>query len=80
MDLPLLDLLPKTHIAFSSVFTSAAVDSFCAGIPVINYLDCHDLNYSSMRGFVGIKYVSTTEPMFLHSIMTFLKSSDEFFK
>ena len=30
---------------------------------VINYLDCHDLNYSSMRGFVGIKYVSTTEQL-----------------
>ena len=61
MDLPLSELLPMTHVAISSVFTSAALDIFCAGIPVINYLDPYYLNYSSMRGFDGTNYVSSAE-------------------
>jgi surface carbohydrate biosynthesis protein (TIGR04326 family) len=61
MDVPLSELIPMTHVAFSSVFTSAALDIFCAGIPVINYLDPYDLNFSSIRGFDGANYVSSTE-------------------
>ena len=63
MDLPLLELLPMTKLAFSSVFTSAALDIFCAGVPVINYLDCYNLNFSSMRGIDGTKYISTSDQL-----------------
>ena len=48
-----------TDFAFSSVFTSAELDAYCSGIPVINYLDPYDLNFSNLRGIEGTKFVCT---------------------
>ena len=45
----------------ASVFTSASLDAFCAGLPVINYLDPTDLNFSSLRNHPNVRFVSSAE-------------------
>ena len=39
--------------------TSAAVDAYCAGLPVITVLDQVTLNMSPVRGCKGVKFVET---------------------
>ena len=63
-DLTLLELFQLTHVALTTVFTSAALDAFCCGIPVINYLDPDDFNLSNLRGIECTKFVSTENELF----------------
>jgi surface carbohydrate biosynthesis protein (TIGR04326 family) len=63
-DLTLLELFQLTHVALASVFTSAALDAFCCGIPVINYLDPDDINLSNLRGIKSTRFVSTENALF----------------
>ena len=60
-DFSLKELLKIADFAFSSVFTSAELDAYCSGMPVIIYLDPFDLNLSNLRGIEGTKFVSTEE-------------------
>jgi surface carbohydrate biosynthesis protein (TIGR04326 family) len=55
---PLAELLPNADVAFTSDITSAAVDAYCTGIPVISALDCRSLNLSPLRGFKDVTFVS----------------------
>lgn len=52
------ELLAESDVVFTSNITSAAVDAYCAGIPVIQVLDGNAFNMSALRGlkcsvFVG---------------------------
>jgi surface carbohydrate biosynthesis protein (TIGR04326 family) len=58
---PLVKLLPDYDIAFSSHSTSAALDAYLAGLPVIVMLDETELNLSPLRGQPGVRFVSTPE-------------------
>ena len=62
-DISLKELLPMIDVTLASVFTSAALDAFCSGVPVINYLDPYDFNFSNLRGTEGVKFVSTAEEL-----------------
>lgn len=55
---PLADLLAGCDVVFTSNITSAAVDAYCSGIPVIQMLDGNTFNVSPLRGMDGAVYVS----------------------
>jgi len=56
---PLEQLLSNADVAFSSNKTSAAVDAYVAGVPVVVMLEPRELNYSPLRGHPGVTFVST---------------------
>jgi len=56
-------ILGKFDIAISANSTSAAVDAFLAGLPVIIGLDGSSFNLSPLRGQPGVCFVGTTEEM-----------------
>lgn len=60
-DTPLAELLADCDVVFTSNITSAAVDAYCSGIPVIQMLDGNAFNMSPLRGLKGVVYV--TNPM-----------------
>lgn len=60
---PIFTLLPNCDIAYTSAVTSAAVDAYCAGVPVVSVLDPNTLNLSPLRGCVGAYSASTSEEL-----------------
>lgn len=56
-------ILDKFDMALSANGTSAAVDAFLAGLPVIIGLDGSSFNLSPLRGRPGVFFVGTTEEM-----------------
>ena len=75
---PVAALLAECDVAFTSATTSAAVDAYCAGIPVVSVLDPNTLNLSPLRGYTGVLFVSTPEALAnaLVSALTFFPASD----
>ena len=55
---PLRDLLGHCDLAYSSAVTSAAVDAYCFGVPVITALDSDALNLSPLRNCDDVYFVS----------------------
>ncbi len=60
---PLADLFAECDIAYTSAVTSAAVDAYCVGIPVVSVLDPTMLNLSPLRGWANSFYVVTPEDL-----------------
>ena len=60
---PLAQILPEYDVAVSANSTSAAVDAYVAGLPVIIGVDGDDLNLSPLRGHAGACFVSSPEDM-----------------
>jgi surface carbohydrate biosynthesis protein (TIGR04326 family) len=58
---PLGNILQDFDIIYVSYITSAAVDAYCFGLPVIQVLDGAAFNMSALRGLEGVTYV--TRPM-----------------
>jgi surface carbohydrate biosynthesis protein (TIGR04326 family) len=52
-------ILDEYDVAVSANSTSAAVDAYQVGVPVIVMLDGDDLNLSPLRGQPGVRFVST---------------------
>ena len=57
------EILHDFDIAYSSNLTSAAVDAYLAGLPVVVMLDERELNFSPLRGQPGAHFVSTPEEL-----------------
>lgn len=57
--LPLTELLGECDVAFSSNITSAAVDAYSVGIPVVSVLDGDSFNMSPLRGLSGVRFVTS---------------------
>ena len=57
---PLVNLLKINNIAFASSGTSAALDIYYYGIPLILSSPCNTLNFSPLLGLDDIQYVSST--------------------
>ncbi len=55
---PLGELLPLHDAAYVSNITSASLDAFLAGLPVIVLCPFNDLNYSPLRGWKDARFVS----------------------
>ena len=60
---PLDRVLGDFDIAVSSHATSAAVDAYLAGVPVIVTLDEGEFNLSPLRGQAGVTFVATPEEL-----------------
>jgi surface carbohydrate biosynthesis protein (TIGR04326 family) len=56
---PLAQILTSYDVAIAANSTSAAVDAYVAGLPVIIGLDGDDLNLSPLRGKADVRFVST---------------------
>jgi len=61
--LPIAELLAGCDVAYSSSVTSAAVDAYCAGVPVVSMLDPATLNLSPLRGCEGAVFASTPKEL-----------------
>jgi surface carbohydrate biosynthesis protein (TIGR04326 family) len=57
-DAPLTELLGGCDVVFASNTTSAAVDAYCADIPVVQMLGGTTFNMSPLRGLPGVTYVT----------------------
>jgi len=60
---PVSDLLEKCDVAFTSNMTSAAVDAYCANVPVVSVLDPDTLNVSPLNGCEDVIFISTPEEL-----------------
>jgi surface carbohydrate biosynthesis protein (TIGR04326 family) len=60
---PIKELLMMSDVVYSSLITSAAIDAYCAGLPVITFLDGKTLNMSPLRGFKGVYFVENSEDL-----------------
>ena len=58
---PLDRLLTDCDVAYTSSITSAAVDAWYAGLPVISISSGETLNMSPLRGKKGVDYVTSPE-------------------
>lgn len=56
---PLSKIIHEFDIAYSSNATSAGVDAYIAGLPVVVMLNAMELNFSPLRGQPGVRFVST---------------------
>jgi surface carbohydrate biosynthesis protein (TIGR04326 family) len=57
------EILGAYDVAVAANSTSASVDAYLAGVPVIIGLDGDDLNLSPLRGRVGVRFVSTCDEL-----------------
>ncbi len=60
---PIHSLLDECDVVFASNSTSAAVDAFCAGIPVVQMMDGSTFNLSPLRGQPGVIYARSPEAL-----------------
>ncbi len=60
---PLGEILHDFDIAYSSNLTSAAVDAYLVGLPVVVMLDETELNFSPLRDQPSVFFVSTPEAL-----------------
>lgn len=60
---PLAELLADCDVAFTSNITSAAVDAYCFGVPVVSMLDGNSFNMSPLRGMKGVVYVTSPDEL-----------------
>jgi surface carbohydrate biosynthesis protein (TIGR04326 family) len=56
---PLPTILRDFDVAYASSMTSAAVDAYLVGLPVIVMLDETELNFSPLRGRTGVRFAGT---------------------
>lgn len=74
---PIAKLLAECDVAYSSAVTSAAVDAYCAGVPVVSVLDPAALNLSPLRGCEGVFYASTPNEL-VRALMSIVSAPPTF--
>lgn len=70
----LSELFAKCDVVFTSNITSAAVDAYCSGIPVVQMLDGKTFNMSPLRGLTDVMYV--TNPLELAEALLHVKNRE----
>ena len=60
---PIEELLKMSDVVYSSLITSAAIDAYCFGLPIITLLDGKTLNMSPLRGGKGVYFVKNSEDL-----------------
>lgn len=73
-DQTLDQLMDKVDVVYSSAVTSAALDAYCAGLPLVTYLDGETLNMSPLRNMENVTFVS--HPTELASFINNLKPQE----
>ncbi len=59
-DVSLAELFADCDVVFTSNISSAAVDAYCSGIPIVQMLDGESFNMSPLRGLTGVVYVTSS--------------------
>lgn len=57
------EILGDFDVVYSSNLTSAGIDAYLAGLPVVVMLEETELNLSPLRGQPGVRFVSTPEEL-----------------
>lgn len=57
------EIMRDFDVVFSSSATSAAVDAYLVGLPVVVMLDDTELNFSPLRGQLGVRFVSKPDEL-----------------
>lgn len=60
---PIAQLVRECDAAFSSTATSAALDAYCLGLPVITMGNLNELNLSPLRGVNGVSFVYSSNEL-----------------
>jgi surface carbohydrate biosynthesis protein (TIGR04326 family) len=60
---PLGGILGAFDVAYAGNLTSASVDAYLAGLPVVVVLDETELNFSPLRGQPNVRFASTPEEL-----------------
>ena len=60
---PIQELMKMSDVMYSSLITSAAIDAYCVGLPIITFLDGKTLNMSPLRGTKGVYFVKNSEDL-----------------
>ena len=60
-----MDIFLETDVVLASIYTSAALDAFCAGLPVITFLDPNNFNFSPLRLNPNIRFINNAEEIIL---------------
>jgi surface carbohydrate biosynthesis protein (TIGR04326 family) len=60
---PIEKPLAECDVAYTSAATSATVDAYCAGVPVVSVLDPNTLNLSPLRGCDRVLFAYTPEDL-----------------
>lgn len=60
---PLAELLANCDVVFTGNITSAAVDAYCFGVPVVSVLDGNAFNMSPLRDLKGVVYVTNIDEL-----------------
>jgi len=56
-------LVDECDLAYSSPITSAAVDAYCLGLPVLTILDPSELNMSPLRNYPNVTFVCSHQEL-----------------
>ncbi len=69
---PIEQLITECHAAYASSETSAAVDAYLSGVPVVSILDPRQINRNPLRGYADVYFVSCAVDLIkaLKAIMT----------
>ena len=59
----LSELLVEVDMVYTSGSTSAAVDAYCMGLPVVSVLEPEKLNLSPLRGIPGVSFADTPQKL-----------------
>jgi surface carbohydrate biosynthesis protein (TIGR04326 family) len=73
---PIQELMKISDVVYTSLVTSAAVDAYCADLPVISFLDGKTLNVSPLRNAKGVYFVSNSKGL-AKAINTFRKTESD---
>ena len=72
----IFELLPNADSAYCSSFTSACIDAYAIGMPVIIPLDPQILNYSPLKDFNAVNFIKNTRD--LQKVIIKLSSKNNF--
>ena len=61
----LMDIFLKSDVVLASIYTSASLDAFCAGLPVMIFLDPNNFNFSPLRLNPNIRFINNAEEIIL---------------
>jgi surface carbohydrate biosynthesis protein (TIGR04326 family) len=61
---PLKDLLYECDLVLSGNTTSASLEAFLLGIPVIQMINSDSVNLSPLRGLKGVKYIRNSDELY----------------
>jgi surface carbohydrate biosynthesis protein (TIGR04326 family) len=60
---PIEELMKISNVVYSGAVTSAVIDAYCVGLPIITFLDGRTLNMSPLRDTKGVYFVKNSKDL-----------------